>query len=177
VTLAELLVSIAVLGLLLAGTFAALDEGQRALAYGAARVEAQQSARVGLERMAREIRQAGRGPLPPGFDPIAVAEPSRLTLHLDLDGDGVIAPTRETVTWLLAGGVLRRNAGGGAQPIVNGARDLVFVYFDADGRPAAAAADVRAVGIRLTTGPHVARGAVAGRVATTFSTRVRLRNR
>jgi hypothetical protein len=173
VSLAELLVSVAVLGLLLGGTLAVLEEGQRAWAYGTARVEAQQSARAAVVRMAREIRQAGLGPVPA----VAVAEPSRLTIHLDLDGDGVIAPTRETITWLLSGRVLRRNAGGGAQPIVNGVRALAFTYLDVGGRPTAEPADVRMIGVQLTAGPDVARAGPAAAVAVTVSTLVHLRNR
>src|SRR5205809_2006573 len=68
VTLADLLAALAVVGLVLAAVLAILEEGQRAYSHGAARVETQQTARVALARMAREIRQAGehrphRGPV------------------------------------------------------------------------------------------------------------------
>lgn len=176
-SLADLLVSLAVLGLLLAATLGLLEEGQRLHAFGAARVESQQSARVALERMAREIRQAGRGRPEAGFPAVSVAEPTRLVIHFDLDGDGVIAGNGETVTWLLQGRVLRRDAGGGAQPIVNGVRALRFTYFDAAGAPTGDPAAVRAVGIDLTTEPdHVTAGS-ARRAEARASTLVRLRNR
>ena len=42
---------------------------------------------------------------------ITLAEPSTIVLQQDLDGDGAIAGNGETVTWLLRGSVLRRNAG------------------------------------------------------------------
>jgi hypothetical protein len=96
-------------------------------------------------------------------------------LHRDVNGDGVIAGTRETVTWKLdAAGVLRRDAGGGAQPIINGARALAFLYFDADGGPAATPAAVRSVRVTLTTEAH---GMPTAGIFTTLSTQVRLRNR
>lgn len=173
--LADLLVSLACLGLVLAGTFALLQQGQQTYAYGAARIEAQQTARIALQRMATEIRQAGFGASGAPFAALSVVEPTRVVLHRDVNGDGVIAGTGETITWLLRGRVLRRDAGGGAQPIINGVRQLELTYFDAALRPTTVAADVRAVGIALTTEPDHAPAArvVAARVATL----VRLRNR
>jgi hypothetical protein len=107
-----------------------------------------------------------------------VAEPARIVLHVDDDGDGVIAGPRETVTWTLtADRVLRRNAGGGAQPIVNGVRELAFAYLDAAGAPTAVAADVRSVVIALTTEPDHLAADPSRRATTTLRTQVRLRNR
>ncbi len=57
-TLAELLVAMAVLVLLLGGLLLTLQGGQTAYLFGAGRVEVQQNARVGLERMLRELRTA-----------------------------------------------------------------------------------------------------------------------
>jgi type II secretory pathway pseudopilin PulG len=177
VSLADLLTALALVGMVMGGTLTLLRDGQQAAALAWARVEAQQSARVALERLAREIRQAGRG-LSDGEAPaISVAEPSRIVIHVDLDGDGRSTAGPETVTWLLRDGVLRRSAGGGAQPIINGARDLVFTYRDAQGEPTAEAEAVRAVGITLMTGPADALGSPGRRTLAVLSTEVRLRNR
>jgi hypothetical protein len=169
VNLTELLVVIALLGTVFASTLTALDEGQRAYTIGAARVEAQQSGRIALERLTREIRNAGAGGV--GFDAISVAERERIVLHVDRDGDGRAAAPGETVTWLRAGTVLRRDAGGGAQPIVDGVRQLVLEYRDAAGHPTAIPMDVRTVVITLTT-----EGA-GGVGALTLTTQTRLRTR
>ena len=173
VHLADLLAALAVVGLVFAATLTVLAQGQRAYTRGAARVESQQNARVALARMAREIRQAGagRGTL----SPIALAEPSRVVIQHDFDGDGVAAARGETVTWLLSAGALRRNAGGGAQPIINGVRALAFTYLDADGRSTTAPAAVRTVVITLTTEPE--HPGVGGATQTKLTTEVRLRNR
>lgn len=172
--LADLLVAVAVLGLVLSANFVLLHQGQRAYQTGAARVESQQTARIALTRIARDLRTAGSAPLAPTFPAISVAEPARLVLHRDWNGDGVIAGPRETVTWTLDGTILRRDAGGGAQPIVNGARALSFRYFDGDGEPTTTPSDVRSVDVTLTTEPF---GTHASSVSTTVTTRVRLRNR
>ena len=166
--LADFLVAVAVAGFIMAANFLLLDQGQRAYHIGAARVEAQQTARIALTRIASDIRTAGSGLSHPAFPAISVAEPGRLVLHRDWDGDGVIAGPRETVTWLLDGTTLRRNAGGGAQPIINGARALAFAYFDAAGEVTASADDVRSVRVTLTTGATT---------RTTVTTQIRLRNR
>lgn len=175
-SLADLLTALAILGLVLSGTFTLLHHGQRTYAEEVARVEAQQSARIALDRLAREIRQAGRGGGPAGVAAISVAEPTRIVLHVDLDGDGVVADRRETVTWRLAAGVLRRDAGGGAQPIVEGVRDFTLGYRDERGAPTAEPTAVRSVRISLTTGAGDIPGAIRP-VSTTVMTEVRLRNR
>src|SRR2546425_9091737 len=90
-SLAELLVSLAIVGLVLGGVFGIPHQGQRLYAMGAARVESQQTARIALERLAREIRHAGEGQAGADFPPLSGAEPSRIVLHFDGNRDGLIA--------------------------------------------------------------------------------------
>ena len=60
----------------------------------------------------------------------------------------------ERVSFLLrpGDGVLRRDAGGGAQPIIDGVRRLELTYFDGAGIPTTDPAQVTAVRIRLEAG-------------------------
>lgn len=176
VSLADFLTALAVLGLVLSGTMTLLMHGERTYAEGVARVEAQQNARIALDRLARELRQAGHGDGVAAVPAISVAERTRVVLHVDLDGDGVVADRRETITWRLAAGVLRRDAGAGAQPIIEGVRDFGLAYLDERGASTADPAAVRTVRITLTTGAEGAPG-TARLLATTMSTEVRLRNR
>jgi len=175
VHLADLLVAVAIFGIVSAGTFTVLEESLRVYRVGAARAESQQSARVALERLAAEVRTAGLGPFSASFAAIAVAEPSRIVLHQDLDGNGVIADAGETIDWRLAGTTLRRDAGGGAQPIIDGVRRFSLEYQDASGNTTAIADEVRTVVITLVT--EAAWDLADRSIATTLSTRVRLRNR
>ena len=174
VHLADLLVAAAVFGIVSAAVLTVLQEGLQGYTIGASRAESQQSGRVALERLAGEIRAAGLGQRPATFAAISVADPTRIVLHSDLDGDGVVTGAGETVTWHLAGNTLRRDAGGGAQPIIDGVRSFALEYLDALGRPVATPDDVRSVVITLVTESafDVPRAPV-----TIFSTRVRLRNR
>jgi hypothetical protein len=172
--LADLLVAAALFGVVSAGVLTVLQEGLQGYAVGASRAESQQSGRVALERLAGEIRIAGLGRRPATFAAISVADPTRVVLHSDLDGDGVVTGAGETIAWHLAGTTLRRDAGGGAQPIVDGVRSFRLEYLDALDRPVTTPDDVRTVVITLVTESvfDVPRAPV-----TTFSTRVRLRNR
>lgn len=176
--LAELLVAASLLGLIFAATTPVLHHVLRAWGDGAARIETQQATRVALERLTHDIRGAGYGEGSDAFPAVAVAETSRIVLQFDLDGDGVIAGSGETVAWRVAsGGVLRRDAGGGAQPIVNGVRAFTLAYLDASGAVTATPSAVRAVRIELIT--ESARPASPGArgIASTLATTVFLRNR
>jgi type IV pilus assembly protein PilW len=153
-SLVDLLVALAIGGGLLASTVVLLHLGLRAWLWGAARVEAQQSARYGLERMVRELREAGYDPTVAGLAAVVVAEPTRIAFQRDLNGNGVVDATRERVTYLLRAGerILRRDAGGGAQPVIEDVRGFRLTYLDRAGLPTTDAAAVTAVRIRLEVG-------------------------
>ena len=151
-SLVELLVGLALLGLVMAGALTLLAGGLEAWQWGMARVDAQQAARAGLERMAGELRLAGYDPRGAGLAAIVVAEPDRVVLQHDLNASGVIDPTRERVSYLVRGGVLRRDAGGGAQPLAEGVRALSLLYRDEAGTATTDPAAVRSVRIRLEVG-------------------------
>jgi hypothetical protein len=153
ITLADLLVSIAVTGLLLGSTALILQHGHEAYAVGAARVEAQQGLRAALERMAIELREAGFGLHESPLDPILVAEATKVIIQQDLDGDGATGANGEQLTYLLAGTTLRRDAGGGAQPLLDGVGWLRFEYLDAQRRPAVLPRTICSVVISLSAGP------------------------
>jgi type II secretory pathway component PulJ len=176
VFLHEMLLACALTGVVLAGTYTLLDQGLRAYTVGAARAEGQQAARAALVRMSAEIRYAGRGARRTG-PAIAVADPSRLVIASDLDDDGTTDDRGELITWHLDGSILRRNAGGGAQPIANGVRALELRYFDAAGRATALPGEVHAVEVSLLVGPDGLESILARGTATRLTTRVRIRNR
>lgn len=171
-TLSELLVALAVLGLVLAGVAGLLQQGQRAYLAGVGQVEAQQSARVALERLARELRAAGFNPTGTSFSPLVNPTATGFTIRNDLNGDGAIAGNPETITYSLTGRTLRRNAGGGAQPLIEGVESLSFAYLDEGGSPTTIAEEIRAVVVSITTGPSGSRSGVVS-----MTTQVRLRNR
>lgn len=158
-SLVDMLVALAVGGGMLAATVTVLHLGLRAWIWGAARIEAQQAARYALERMASELREAGYDPTAAGIAPVVVAESARVAFQRDINGNGVVDPTRERVTYLLRAGesILRRDAGGGAQPVINGVRAFRLTYLDREGAETADPAAVIAVRVWLEVGGAEAR--------------------
>jgi len=104
-TLAEMLVVCAIVGLVMASLLGLVMSGQQAYWFGTTQVDAQQTVRVALEQMVREIRQAGYYPQNPDTNPVTCsAAPcynfaaigsgptaSSLTLQYDWNGDGTSA--------------------------------------------------------------------------------------
>jgi hypothetical protein len=167
VRLADLLVSIALLGLTCGVTLVLLQQGQQAWTVGAARVEAQQSARAALTWLAAELRLAGQGGGPRSLPALSAIEPAR----------GLVTGPGETITWRLAGEVLRRDAGGGAQPVANGVRALGLTYLDGAGLPTTDPLAVRRILISLGTRPDHAPAHSTRGLGATLTTEVTLRNR
>jgi len=169
--LAELLVTLALVGIVVAALTGLFQQGEQAVLFGTSRLEAQQSARVALERLGRELRGAGIDPRGTGFPPLVNPTSTGFTIQNDLNGDGVIAGNPETITYSLTGRTLRRNAGGGAQPVVDGVEALEFTYLDAAGNPPKTPREIRSVVVTITT------GSADGGGGTTMTTQIRLRNR
>ena len=165
VTLTELLVSTTVLALLVGATLLTLEQGHQAWTVGAARVEAQ--------GWTAELRI----PLSPGAPAISVAEPTRLVLHVDKNHDGLLTAANETIVWRLDRDILRRDVGGGAQPVINGVRALTFAYFDSAGAPTSDPAAVRRVRVTLSTRADHAPSAATAGLGATLTTEIQLRNR
>jgi len=170
--LVELLVVLAVAGLVLLALTGLLQQGGQAYLAGTTRLEAQQSARVALERLGRELRGAGIDPRGTGFPPLVNPTPTGFTIQNDLNGDGVVAGNPERITYSLTGRTLRRNAGGGAQPLIDDVEALAFAYLDSEGRRARVPGEIRSVLIAITTGPEK-----PGTGGVTMTTQVRFRNR
>ncbi len=105
-TLAELLVAIAILGLIMLGVMTLLMRGNESYLTGSNQAEAQASARAAIERMTLDIREAGYGPrtdgvcalpLPGGCfnavtGPGGVGGPTATSFTLQMDWNGLPAP-------------------------------------------------------------------------------------
>jgi prepilin-type N-terminal cleavage/methylation domain-containing protein len=104
-TLAEMMVVCAIVGLVMASILGLVMSGQQAYWYGTTQVDAQQTVRVAMERMVKEIREAGYYPqnpitaptgIPSGcsgvpcynFTPFSTMTSTSLTIQYDWNGDG-----------------------------------------------------------------------------------------
>lgn len=165
-SLAELLVVVAVFGLMLSGLLFVQMQGQQSYLMGSRRVEAQQNGRVALDLMVRELRSAQSvTAIPSGTDMTFV------------DGTGA------TIRYRLAGNTIDRVTGGVTTPLIGGVQAFTATYFSAfngatnTGTTTTIPANVRLVRIQLVTGTEesVATYSPANQKATIESI-VRLRN-
>jgi Tfp pilus assembly protein PilW len=194
-TMAELLITCAISGMVLGGLSMILIQGNQIYLAGSGQVEAQQAARAALERMAQDIQAAGydpqglagQAPLACPWDPVVGASPgfgvptaTSLTVQNDNDGNGCIQAA-ERVWYNLSGRNLQRqDFAVDALPLtlIGGVQALTFTYLDIDSNATGNTALIRAVDITITTQPErVASIWQAGRVSVTVRDRVRLRNR
>src|SRR4029450_11347585 len=108
-TLAELLVVMALTGLVLAGVFAIQQRGTSSYLMGASRVEVQQNARTALELMIRELRSA---------ESVTTLASATDITFVDVTG--------ATVRYQLTGTTLNRTAAGGGGVLIGGRPSLPF---------------------------------------------------
>jgi Tfp pilus assembly protein PilW len=76
-----MLVVCAIVGLVMASLLGLVMQGQQAYWFGTTQVDGQQTVRVALERMAKEIREAGYEPLPGETDPAACPNATNYPLY------------------------------------------------------------------------------------------------
>jgi len=96
-TLAELLITTAIVGVVMAGLWVMLSSGQESYLVGASQAEAQQNIRLAVDRMVNELRNAGYCPTcsnsctNPGnigpFAAISAANATGFTIWNDWNGD------------------------------------------------------------------------------------------
>lgn len=186
-TLVEIMVTMMIMIVVLFALYGIFDMGLRVFSVGNDKVEAVENARMGLEKMEREIRQAypyNKTNADPSDDylfPAGGFTSNSITFGNDLDGDYTVDPATEQITYSLSGGspaTLLRNG----QPAVEFVQDvdadgnaLTFEYLDATGAPVTAEPDIRMVRVKLEVA--VDRGLHEEPVTQTLKTDVALRNR
>jgi prepilin-type N-terminal cleavage/methylation domain-containing protein len=169
-TLAELLIACAMVGVVLAGAFVALQQGENAYQYSSGRVEVQQNARMAVDRMAHDLRTGSV---------VTVSNATSVTFQY-IDDTGATV----TVQYSLTGTNLQRNqtnpVPATAQPetLIGGVNALALTYYDNNNVVTTTAANVRVVDIMVTTQPQATGlgGYNLANQRAVFEDRVRLRN-
>lgn len=150
-TLIELLVVLAIQGILLAavatsftGQLTAYDLQEQISAM-------QQNARAAMTMVIRETRTAGYDPAGAGFAGLTY-DPARLVIAADRNGDGDLSDPNERIVYFhdSAGLKLRRDTGGGGQPLAEDIQGFAVEYLDAAGNATTVAARIRKIRISLT---------------------------
>ena len=115
-TLAELLVTTAILGVVMAGIFVVQRGGQQAYLFGSNRVETQQNARVALDLMTRELRSS--------TSITTLASPTDITFVWKDAAD-----VAHTIQYTQTGTSLNRTFDGAAIPLIGGVHTLAMTYY------------------------------------------------
>jgi type II secretory pathway component PulJ len=142
-SLPEMMVTTMIMIVVLLALFGLFDMSLKVFSYGNNKVEAVESARVGMEKMEREIRQAVPSADAQMFDWWTSAE---IRFGNDLDGNGVIACPNSTgrcekIGYRLNGTTLGRdntsagttNTVANLQPVAEHVQSLTFTYYDRAG--------------------------------------------
>jgi Tfp pilus assembly protein PilW len=196
-TLGELLVSAAVIAFIMAALLSLLMSGQQSYTMGAGRAEAQQNARLVIERMLRELRTAGHDPQASStFAAVtALGAGTGFVIRNDWNGNALIDAAvqttvdgvahGETITYTFAGTTLTRQEStvdAQAVTVTDRISSMTVTYLDADDVAVATpsginAANIRTVVLDITTQPDFATSGTATQVAVRSQNRVRIRNR
>jgi len=199
-TLVEILIAMAMIGIVMAGIYTVFVSTNRSYHTQDRVADAQQRVRVGIDFMVRDIRMAGLDPaVDPAIDPVdgngagikeATATKLRLTTDFDMNGvidngDGIALLNQERITYDFSNNTLRRqlyeNTGNatGWQTLVNDVSVLSFSYRDANDAPitvpvsAVNLTNIRTVVISMTVEGEDVRGEAFWR---TLNARVSCRN-
>jgi type II secretory pathway component PulJ len=177
-TLPEVLVAMTMMIVVLFALYSIFDMSIRVFSFGNDKVEATENARLGLEKMEREIRAAYPYNKPAGQDHLlwkpgypatgAVPPADSIAFGNDLNGNRKIecppSPACETITYDVyrpSGGATdtlgrTKSSGGIRQPVVGYVEDvdgdgeaLTFDYLDRFGNPATSEAEVAVVRVEL----------------------------
>jgi prepilin-type N-terminal cleavage/methylation domain-containing protein len=183
-TLAELLVVVALLGLIMAGVVTLQQQGQQAYLMGAARVDAQQNARVALTLMSRELRGA--------CTLSSISSPAVTITAADPSGTGDCTGATVAIRYALSGSSLYRDqattvgglpAVGAGTVLIGGVNTLTLSGYDVVGATttgvgaSCATNVVCSIDIKLQTTQEQAVAAYSpANVQTTVEDQVRFRN-
>jgi type IV pilus assembly protein PilW len=160
-TLTELLIAMAIAGIVMAGVYSAYSSQQRSYIAQEQVVAVQQNLRVAMYFMEREIRMAGCDPKGSAGAGIRTASPKDNDGDSNIDeadeanfGDGDTNDVNEDVTYSLytSGGIQklgRKKPSTNNQPVAENIDALNLVYLDKDENPTITLAEIRSVQITL----------------------------
>jgi Tfp pilus assembly protein PilX len=177
-TLTEVLVTMMMMILVMFALYSVFDMSLRVFGFGNDKTEATENARLGLERMEREIRAAypyNKAASPPDEKLFATWTAGQITFGNDLNGNRVV-DSNEIISYYRGADptTLIRENNGTSQPVVEFVDGLNFEYLDRYGATASSEKNIHIVRISLTT--KVDRS-LADPTTQTLSTDVALRNR
>lgn len=172
-TLIEALMVIAILSITFSTVYNSFENFNRSCTTENVKAGIQQNARVGVEFMVQDIRQAGLDPLGVTDAGIVAISATSIQFTADLNFDGDIDDALENITYSLNNGQLEQTNHIGAAPLLDNVTNLNFTYLDEEDATTVVPAEVKSVIISLTMQRPAGRDR---RVERSYTTQVRCRN-
>lgn len=150
-TLVELLIALALMGLVVGGLTTIFVTQRKATAVQGQVTAMTQQAQAALELITRELRTAGTNPTGATFTPVTYS-PTQLEIRTDLNGNGTTNDPDEQVIYAYDATRRRitRDTGSGAQPVVENIQAFTFTYLDSAGNPTTVSSAIRQLQITIT---------------------------
>ena len=158
-TLIELFITLALLGIILAAVCTSFVSQRKVAAVHSQRGALIQQAQAALDLLTRELRRAGTHPTGATFTPVTYSA-TQLEIRADLNGNGTTDTNNDPDEHLIyaydsTNKRITRDAGNGAQPLVEHIRAFTFQYLDSTGNPVLSSSptvnsDIRQLQISIT---------------------------
>ncbi len=150
-TLAELLVSLTLTGVVMAATYDLMIIQTRLFSAQDQSVDAQQTARMAMTMMTRELHMAGYSPVL-GVSVTGVTyDPVRLRIRADLNGNGTTADVNEDITYSFDAPQRQLiRSSNGAQSVFKNIQSFSVSYLNAAGAATTVSANIRTVLVSIT---------------------------
>lgn len=156
-TLVELMIGLAISLVLMGVAVSVFNVQRKSYSLQEQVTEMQQNVRAGMDMMVREVRMSGYDPVNAGFVGIGTNTTALLQILADLDGDGTTTASNEDITYRYYNAndatyprQIKRNTGGGFQPLAENIDAFNFSYYDGNGVATTTASGIRQIRITIT---------------------------
>ncbi len=153
-TLVELLIAMAIVGVVMGGVTGSFVNQRKITAIQNQRMVLIQQAQAAIDLVTRELRTAGTHPTGAAFVPVTY-NASQLEIRADLNGNGTTDTNNDPNEHLIytydsANKRITRDAGSGAQPLVDNIQTFDFKYLDSGGNQTNVSSAIRQLQITIT---------------------------
>jgi prepilin-type N-terminal cleavage/methylation domain-containing protein len=153
-SLVELLIAMAIVGVVMGGVTGSFVNQRKITAIQHQRVALIQQAQAAMDLVTRECRTAGTNPTGAAFVPVTY-HASQLEIRADLNGNGTTDTPNDPNEHLIyaydsVNKRITRNAGSGAQSLVEHIQAFTFSYLKSDGQTTTDTSAIRQLQLTIT---------------------------
>lgn len=151
VTLVELLIALAIVGVVMGGLTRMLATQRQVYAVQEQVAVMTQQTQTAMELLSREIRAAGSNPTGAVFTPVTYSA-TQLELRSDRNGNGTTSDTNEHIIYAYdaANRRITRDAGAGVETVAEDIAVFTFAYLDSAGAATTVNSAIRQIRLTIT---------------------------